>query len=240
MPNIESHDAPGVRVLVVDDHMLLAHSVTSALRLKGFDATAVHPDSPTLVLEAATKLSPRVALLDLDFGSPLFSGLDLIHPLTVLGIAVVVLTGWEDRLLSASCLELGAAGVISKSNAFASVVHAVDLAAKGLSGHGPVERDALRRELRERRLVHAHDLAPFKELSVREREVLGALVAGLSANTIAASSFVSISTVRSQIRSVLQKLNVNSQLEAVAAAARCGWSPDQPTPLLRFSSTLIV
>jgi DNA-binding NarL/FixJ family response regulator len=83
-------------------------------------------------------------------------------------------------------------------------------------------------------------LAPFEELSAREREVLGALLDGKTANAIATTSFVSISTVRSQIRSVLQKLNVNSQLEAVAAATRCGWSVHEPTPLLRYSSTLIV
>ena len=61
---------------------------------------------------------------------------------------------------------------------------------------------------------------------------------GQSANTIAAASFVSITTVRSQIRSVLQKLNVNSQLEAVAAATRCGWTADDSSPLARYSSTL--
>ena len=45
--------------------------------------------------------------------------------------------------------------------------------------------------------------------------MLSALVDGQSATTIAGASFVSITTVRSQIRSVLQKLHVNSQLEAV-------------------------
>ena len=81
-------------------------------------------------------------------------------------------------------------------------------------------------------------MAPFQQLSQRERDVLDALVDGRSANTIAAMSFVSITTVRSQIRSVLQKLDVNSQLEAVAAATRCGWSADAVLPLVRYSSTL--
>ncbi len=240
MSNIDSHDTGGVSVLVVDDHVLLANSVMSALRRQGFDATSVHPDSPAAVLDEADKVRPKVVLLDLDFGNPLFSGLDLIHPLTALGIAVVVLTGWQDRLLSASCLELGAVGVVCKSEAFSGVVQAVEQAVDGHPRHGPVERDALSRELREHRLARAQQLAPFNDLSVREREVLGAMVDGQSANTIAATAFVSISTVRSQIRSVLQKLHVNSQLEAVAAANRCGWTAAEPTPMLRYSSTLMV
>jgi two-component system nitrate/nitrite response regulator NarL len=46
---------------------------------------------------------------------------------------------------------------------------------------------------------------------------------GDSADEIAASTFVSLATVRSHIRAILQKLGVNSQLAAVAAASRAGW-----------------
>jgi two-component system nitrate/nitrite response regulator NarL len=237
---LNSDDTQVISVLVVDDHMLLANSVMRALHVEGFETSTVQPESPTAVLEAAAEGKPAVVLLDLDFGNPTFSGLDLIHPLTALDIAVVVLTGWQDRLLTASCLELGAVAVVCKSAAFASVVHAVESAANGVTGPAPVERDALRRELREHRLAHAQEVAPFEGLSFREREVLGAMVAGQSATTIAETSFVSISTVRSQIRSVLQKLHVNSQLEAVASATRCGWSADRPTPMQRYSSTLML
>ena len=54
------------------------------------------------------------------------------------------------------------------------------------------------------------------QLTKRERQVLDALVAGKRAKVIAEESYVSIATVRSQIRSILAKLNVRSQLEAVA------------------------
>jgi DNA-binding NarL/FixJ family response regulator len=51
---------------------------------------------------------------------------------------------------------------------------------------------------------------------------------GRSAAEIAASSFVSLATVRSQIRAILQKLDVTSQLAAVAAAHHSGWTFDHP------------
>jgi len=62
---------------------------------------------------------------------------------------------------------------------------------------------------------------------VREREVLAALVDGLSAEEIAETHYVALTTVRSQIRSVLQKLGVRSQLAAVAQANRIGWKADR-------------
>ena len=53
--------------------------------------------------------------------------------------------------------------------------------------------------------------------------MLARLCDGHSAAQIADESYVAVSTVRSQIRAVLMKLGVGSQLEAVAAARRGGW-----------------
>ena len=70
----------------------------------------------------------------------------------------------------------------------------------------------------------------FQYLTRRERQVLQALMRGETADEISKSSYVSLTTVRSQIRSILNKLGVSSQLAAVALAYRSGWSaPTGPT-----------
>lgn len=51
------------------------------------------------------------------------------------------------------------------------------------------------------------------------------IVEGMSAREMASESYVSVATVRTQIRSILQKLGVNSQLEAAAIARASGWQP---------------
>lgn len=66
--------------------------------------------------------------------------------------------------------------------------------------------------------------APFQLLSPSEQDVLAALMEGRSAELIASDRVVSVATIRSQIRSILLKLEVRSQLEAVALAYRCGWA----------------
>ena len=65
--------------------------------------------------------------------------------------------------------------------------------------------------------------APFTRLTDRERDTLVALSRGLSVHGIAAEWVVSEATVRSHVRGVLAKLDVPSQLAAVALALRTGW-----------------
>ena len=69
---------------------------------------------------------------------------------------------------------------------------------------------------------------PVARLTVREREVLGLLVAGLDRSAIGAPLFLSPNTVRTHIQNVLRKLEVHSSIEAVGLALRHGVRP--PTP----------
>ncbi len=69
-------------------------------------------------------------------------------------------------------------------------------------------------------------LVELERLTRREREVLDGLVAGLSPSAIAERDFVSVVTVRNQVQAILTKLNVHSQLEAVATVRRYSWMLD--------------
>ena len=89
-------------------------------------------------------------------------------------------------------------------------------------------RHQLMAELRTARTARSKNLAPFTALTPRECVVLTAMTQGQRAEAIAAVAVVSEATVRSQIRGVLAKLGVNSQLEAVALAWAVGWVPTEP------------
>jgi len=82
----------------------------------------------------------------------------------------------------------------------------------------------------------------FATLTRREREVLGGLVAGLRPADIARRDFVSVITVRNQVQAILTKLNVHSQLEAVAAVRWSRWSytsdgDDSAPPIAAFDAS---
>jgi DNA-binding NarL/FixJ family response regulator len=90
-------------------------------------------------------------------------------------------------------------------------------------GQSPSQRRRLRSALADRRDRLAELRAPFEQLTPREQHVLDGLVRGLSAPAIARDAMVSATTVRSQIRAILLKLDVHSQLEAVSLARRARW-----------------
>ncbi len=90
-------------------------------------------------------------------------------------------------------------------------------------GHSPSQRRRLRLALAHRADQLDALRAPFQQLTPREQDVLTGLVRGLSAPAIADEARVSTTTVRSQIRAILLKLGVHSQLEAVSLARRARW-----------------
>jgi DNA-binding NarL/FixJ family response regulator len=85
------------------------------------------------------------------------------------------------------------------------------------------QRQELLAALRQQRAADRERLEVFERLTPREAKVLAALMDGKSAEQIATETYVSITTVRTHIRSTLSKLAVNSQLAAVALARRAGW-----------------
>jgi DNA-binding NarL/FixJ family response regulator len=215
------------RVLVVDDHALLAETLASELRHAGCVVGVVRVPTVTGVLAAIDDFRPDVALLDLYLGRGAGTSLPLIAPLAESGIEVLVLTGATDELMLARCVEAGASAVLSKAAEFDVLLAAVVDAARGRRVQSLAERAEMLDRLRRARQDEDVRLAPFRRLTRRESAVLVALMDGRSAAEIAARAVVSLATVRSQIRAILQKLGVTSQIAAVAMAHRVGWTgPD--------------
>jgi two-component system nitrate/nitrite response regulator NarL len=215
-------------VLIVEDHVLLAESLAVALRLRDFDEVDVVDVAgldDAAILARVEGAAPDVVLVDLHLGDDRLS-LPLIAPIIERGPVVLVLTASADRVLLARCLEAGAVGVFGKAQAFDDLATGLVDAMLGRATMHPAARDELLAELDEHRRRADHLDRLFAQLTERERDVFAAIIDGRNADEIAARQFVSVATVRSHIRSILEKLGVNSQLAAVALARRTGW-PDR-------------
>jgi DNA-binding NarL/FixJ family response regulator len=215
-------------VLIVEDHEMLAEALASALRVTGADTHVVRAATADDVVDAVTGHRPRLVLLDLDLGLADLTGDLLVPSLVDAGATVILLTGCRDRTTLGRCLEAGAVGVVSKEAGLTVLIDAVDRVLRGEPLPDRDEREAMIAEARERRAADAQRLAPFLQLTRREAHVLRALADGRSVESVAAESFVSVATVRSQVRAILMKLGVGSQLAAVAAARRSGWLDARP------------
>jgi two-component system nitrate/nitrite response regulator NarL len=227
---LETHPPSGVAV--IDDHELLAHSAAYALRAHGIDAQIVAVTTLAGIEAEVLRIRPRVVLLDLHLGE-LGLSIPLIPRLRAAGIDVVVLTGETDRATLGACIEAGASALVEKRLSFDELVDRLRRIIAGDAAMAACERVELLTTLNERRRDDQARLEQFTRLTAREAEVLARLMHGLSAEEVAADTYVSIATVRSHIRAILQKLGVNSQLAAVAAATKAGWQLRVVSPSLR-------
>ena len=212
----------GPRLLLVDDHRLLVETLEVSLNMAGFAVSVAPCGSFDEVLAEAAAVRPTLVVLDLDLQGAGY-GYDLIGPLRELGADVLMLTGTTDRMELARCLEAGALGIANKANGFANVLDQVRRAADGECVTPITEKTQLLADLAAHRRIEDKRKAPFESLSARERDVLRQIVDGKQAAVIAKDSYVSLATVRTQIRSMLMKLDVTSQVAAVALARQGGW-----------------
>ena len=212
-------------LIVVDDHPLLQAGLVRQLTRAGTVAEPAELRPRDELVAWIIGRGPDGVVLDL--GLPYEGGgLGLVEPIVVAGITVVVLTGTEDPQLWADCLAAGAAVVLAKSEPMVDVVDAVRRACAGEAVR-PQQRATLAAESRRRAQAQQERVGVFDALSPREREVLAGLMEGHGPPELAARHVVSIKTVRTQVQSVLRKLGVRSQLEAVACAHRAGWTLDE-------------
>jgi DNA-binding NarL/FixJ family response regulator len=214
------------RVLIVEDHALVALSLSLALSARGWIVETTDGPTAADIVDHAHRFGPRSVLLDIRLGDAVGCGIDLIVPLRATGAEVVMLTAETDQDILASCLEAGAGGWIGKHASLDEVEAALGDVSEGRPLIGCALRDRMIDELRTHRATKRTELSAFEQLTQREREVLALLIDGLAAEEIAETRYVALTTVRSQIRSVLRKLGVRSQLAAVARATRAGWALD--------------
>jgi len=213
------------RILVIEDHPLVAEGMASALEACGAEVIAVTTPTEREIMDQANRMQPELVLLDLMLGGEFERSISLIDPLRCIGASVLMLTGFDDLVAWAECVEAGALGILSKRTDLRELV---DIVARVLGGDTATferQRRELTAALRERRKAEDVRLAPLRMLTPRETEVLKGLVDGHTAEELASLMYVSLATVRSQIRSILRKLGVNSQLAAVAVARRAGLEP---------------
>lgn len=218
--------------LIVDNHELVANSLASILRSCGASATVLRVgcltvDSAVEVVTAqcGDAVKPPLALIDLNL-KPDLDGVDLIAPLTNAGAKVVVVSGVTDRIRLGRCIEAGAVALINKGLPFEEFGRAISRLVAGENVMAIWEKENLVAEYHYHERERRQRLATLSRLTHREAQVLAALVGGLVASEIAEDFCVSIATIRSEIRSILTKLAVHSQLEAIELTVGAEWRPD--------------
>jgi DNA-binding NarL/FixJ family response regulator len=210
------------RVVIVDDHLLVADSIAAALDVQE-DLTVVEiANSCAAGLAAVERHRPDVLLLDQRLPDGLGTDLlpTLLNRCPTMKVLLVTAADSDDVLTRA--IEGGAAGFIPKGERAANLVRAVRAAA---DNEAVITVETMRRVMgRMGRRGHRTG----DDLTAREREVLQLLADGKSTAGLADSLVVSPATARNHVQSIMRKLGAHSRLEAVAIATRENLLADAP------------
>lgn len=217
-------EPPGpLRVVVADDHPLIRDGWRMIL--------ATVPDA-VLVGSAATgaeavrlveELGPDLVVMDLHM--PDLDGVEATRRITSAhpGVAVLVLTQYDDDESITAALRAGARGYLLKGAGAAELILAVRTVASGQIAFGAELGDRMLNRITG--TARPAPAATFPALTARELEILTLLAAGLSDHRIATQLYVEAKTVRNHIGNLLTKLPAASRLEAVLMARAAGLGP---------------
>ncbi|WP_237109766.1 response regulator transcription factor [Nonomuraea sp. MG754425] len=201
-----------MRVLVVDDQQAMREGLVALLGLVDGVEVVGEAGQGEEALRLVAALCPDVVLMDLRM--PVMDGVEATRRITRdhPGVAVVVLTTYDDDRSVDGALLAGARGYLTKDAGRAEITAALRSAATGQSTFSAVAA---------RRLVEVLSRGGGEPvtacpdgLTAREAEVLRLIALGLSNAEIAARLFIAGTTVKTHINNAFAKIGVRNRTEA--------------------------
>ncbi|HJZ74219.1 MAG TPA: response regulator transcription factor [Vicinamibacterales bacterium] len=205
----------GIRVGIVEDDAQLraafARLVDSVEGLACVGSYATGEEA----LKALPAQAPDAVLMDINL--PGMTGIECTRRLKAVAptVHVVILTMFDDSERVFESLKAGATGYVLKRAPTSEILNAVrDVCEGGAPMSGAIARKVVQ-------FFRQNQTAPEVEaLTDREREVLAALSEGQQYKEIADTLSISINTVRKYIKSIYEKLHVNTRTDAVRKLGR--------------------
>lgn len=209
-----------LRVLLVDDQMLIRQGIKSLLQLSGQVEVVAEAQDGSTVVELLQLHQPDVILLDLSM--PKVDGIATLELLKQqqLKTPVLILTTFEEHDLVLKSIQLGAKGYLLKDVSLDSLVSAIQTVQQGGT--------CFQSSITERLLSGLNPVSNFprpaqiEELSDKELQILQLMASGYANKEIASALYKSEGTIKNQISSILAKMGVRDRTRAVLLALELG------------------
>ena len=219
-----------IRVLLCDDQALVRSGFRMILETREDLEVVGEAEDGVQALELARRQLPDVVLMDVRM--PRLDGVEATRRLVAAGseARVLILTTFDLDEYVFEALRAGASGFLLKDVQPAQLVDAVRVVARGEALLAPtVTRRLLDRFAGSLPGAPEPPAPELAELTDREREVLALLAEGLSNAELAERLFLSETTVKTHVSSILRKLGLRDRVQAVVLAYQAGLVAPRPS-----------
>lgn len=224
------------RIVLIEDHELTRVSMRAALQQLGNIVVAGEADNGLRGLELVDKLQPDVAIVDI--GLPDLDGIEITRRIkqAANGISqtkVLILTLRDNEQVVLAAFAAGADSYCMKDISTATLKAAIQTTQEGQNWIDPAIAGMVLRHTRQAVTINSNGAGVVQvleaklppetsPLSERELEVLQLIVAGLSNAEIAERLYITLGTVKTHVRNLLNKLCADDRTQAAVLALRSG------------------
>jgi len=209
-----------IRILLADDHKITRQGLRSLLDKQSDMEVVAEAEEGRTAVRLVRELLPDVVIMDVSM--PDLNGMEAARQITreFGDVRIVALSMHSDSLFVTEMLKSGASGYLLKDCAFEELALAIRTVVAGKtylspSISGVVVDDYLHR-------LSKADFSGLEVLTSREREVLQLLAEGKSTKQIALKLHISVKTVETHRRQIMNKLDIHTVAELTKYAIRKG------------------
>ncbi len=210
-----------VRIFLADDHAILRSGLRLLLEREPDLLVVGEAGDGRAVLEAMARACADVVIMDV--AMPGLNGVEATAQLLrhSPSVAVIMLSMHSDETYVLRCLRAGALGYVLKESAEAELITAIRAVITGKSFFSPKVRKILQQDHVER-LQRAGIADSYDLLTAREREILQLIAEGNSNKEVAGRLFLSVLTIETHRKKIIEKLNLHGTADLILYAVRKG------------------
>ncbi|WP_316813830.1 response regulator transcription factor [Pedobacter heparinus] len=197
------------RIVIIEDDQTIREGYTYLINhTSPYQVVNTYP-SFDVARQKISKDNPDVIILDIQM--PGTNGIDAIPILKKLlpQVYIIMLTVYETEKIILEALANGASGYFTKNTAASKIIEAIK---DVLQGGGPMSPSVAKK------VITSLQKNPDSPLTKRETQILSLITRGKDRSQIANELFIEIETVKTHIKNIYVKLNVNSKADAIKVA----------------------
>jgi DNA-binding NarL/FixJ family response regulator len=209
-----------IRILIADDHRIMRQGLRSLLEKQPNMEVVAEAENGRGAVQLVRQLSPGVVLMDV--AMPDLNGIEATKQILQEApeVRVIALSMHKDRTFVSRMLQAGAKGYLLKDTAFEEIARAVNEVMAGRIFLDPPIAEMVIEDYA--RKMKRFDAEEANLLTPREREVLQLIAEGRTTKQIAGRLNVSVKTIETHRRQIMDKLNLHSIAELTKYAVRKG------------------